>query len=83
MLTSTFALDRSNPFHERAAERLANEQVGWVVTVAADGTPQPFVQSNAHAVFIVFDTATGEVTSYSADVTAGESPVVLDRFTIG
>jgi hypothetical protein len=51
--------------------------------LAADGTPQPFVQSNAHAVFTVFDTATGEVTSFSADVTAGEDPVVLDRFTIG
>ncbi|WP_353807694.1 hypothetical protein [Agromyces sp. SYSU T00194] len=51
--------------------------------LAADGTPQPFVQSNDLAVFTVFDTATGEVTSYSANVTAGEAPKVIDVFTIG
>lgn len=51
--------------------------------LSADGTPQPFVQSNNHAVFTVLDTASGEVTSYSADITAGQEPVVLDRFTIG
>jgi PPOX class probable F420-dependent enzyme len=37
----TFAIDRSNPFHARAAERLTTERVGWLVTVDADGTPQP------------------------------------------
>lgn len=47
--------------------------------LSADGTPQPFVQSNNHAVFTVLDTATGEVTSYSADITASELPVVLGR----
>lgn len=51
--------------------------------LAADGTPQPFVQSNNHAVFTVFDTATGEVTSYAANVTAGEAPALIDRFAIG
>jgi len=51
--------------------------------LAADGTPQPFVQSNDHVVFTVFDTATGEVTSYAANVTEGEQPTMLDRFTIG
>lgn len=51
--------------------------------LAADGTPQPFVQSNHHAVFTVLDTGTGEVTSYAANVTEGEQPVLLDRFTIG
>jgi len=41
MPTSTFALDRSNPFQARAADRLTSEQVGWLVTVNADGTPEP------------------------------------------
>jgi len=51
--------------------------------LAPDGTPQPFVQSNDHAVFTVLDTATGEVTSYAANITAGEAPSVIDRFAIG
>jgi PPOX class probable F420-dependent enzyme len=37
----TFAIDRSDPFQARAAERLTTEPVGWLVTVDADGTPQP------------------------------------------
>lgn len=34
-------LDPNNAFHTRVAERLKNEHVGWIVTVSADGTPQP------------------------------------------
>ncbi|CAN5454517.1 hypothetical protein BH09CHL1_BH09CHL1_07610 [soil metagenome] len=34
-------LDPTNDFHARAAERLTTEEVGWLVTVAADGTPVP------------------------------------------
>jgi PPOX class probable F420-dependent enzyme len=38
---STFTLDRSNAFHARAADRLTTETVAWLVTVDADGTPEP------------------------------------------
>jgi PPOX class probable F420-dependent enzyme len=34
-------LDPNNAFHARAAERLKTEEVGWLVTVSDDGTPQP------------------------------------------
>lgn len=34
-------LDPTNAFHARAAERLKTEEIGWLVTVAADGTPEP------------------------------------------
>ncbi len=34
-------LDPNNEFHTRAAERLRTEEVGWLVTVSADGTPEP------------------------------------------
>lgn len=34
-------LDPNNAFHTRAAERLKNEEVGWLVTIGSDGTPQP------------------------------------------
>ncbi|MEX5631773.1 metallophosphoesterase family protein [Parafrankia sp. FMc2] len=51
---------------------------------AADGTPLPFVQSNDHAVFSVFDTAAAQVVSYSFDLrTPDVAPVVLDRFRLG
>jgi PPOX class probable F420-dependent enzyme len=53
---STFALDRSNPFQVSAADRLTTEPVGWLVTVDADGTPQPspvwFVWDGADTVLI-------------------------------
>ena len=41
MPVSTFAIDCSIPFQARAAERLTTEPVGWLVTLDADGTPQP------------------------------------------
>ena len=34
-------IDRSTDFGARAARRLAEEQVGWLTTVRADGMPQP------------------------------------------
>lgn len=34
-------LDPNNAFHACATERLMNEQVGWLVTVGPDGTPEP------------------------------------------
>lgn len=34
-------LDPNNAFHTRAADRLRAEEVGWLVTVAPDGTPEP------------------------------------------
>jgi len=40
-MPATFSIDRSNPFQDRAAGRLTTETVGWLVTVGADGTPQP------------------------------------------
>jgi PPOX class probable F420-dependent enzyme len=36
-----FALDTSTPFGQRAERRLREERLGWLTTVAADGTPQP------------------------------------------
>jgi PPOX class probable F420-dependent enzyme len=38
---ASFTLDRSNAFHHRAAGRLETEIVAWLVTIGADGTPQP------------------------------------------
>ncbi len=35
------ALDFSTDFGKRAQERLEREQIGWLVTVGGDGTPQP------------------------------------------
>ncbi len=35
------ALDFSTDFGKRVQERLEREQVGWLVTVGGDGTPQP------------------------------------------
>jgi PPOX class probable F420-dependent enzyme len=34
-------IDTSSSFGRRVVERLENEQVVWLTTVAADGTPQP------------------------------------------
>src|SRR5918911_4626179 len=34
-------IDTSSSFGRRVLERLENEQVVWLTTVAADGTPQP------------------------------------------
>ena len=34
-------IDTSTEFGQRAAQRLANEQVAWLTTVDASGTPQP------------------------------------------
>ena len=34
-------IDATTPFGERAARRLREEIIGWLVTVRADGTPQP------------------------------------------
>jgi PPOX class probable F420-dependent enzyme len=34
-------IDTSSSFGRRVVERLQNEQVVWLTTVAADGTPQP------------------------------------------
>jgi PPOX class probable F420-dependent enzyme len=36
-----FALDPSIPFHARVARRLADELIGWLVTVNSRGAPQP------------------------------------------
>jgi PPOX class probable F420-dependent enzyme len=36
-----FAIDTSTPFGARAAERLANATLGWLVTVSPGGAPQP------------------------------------------
>ncbi len=36
-----FSLDTSTPFGERVARRLNDEIVVWLVTVRADGTPEP------------------------------------------
>lgn len=33
--------DPATPFGQRVAERLRNEHIIWLTTVAADGTPQP------------------------------------------
>ena len=33
--------DASTPFGARAERRLREERIGWLVTVRADGTPQP------------------------------------------
>ena len=35
------ALDFSTDFGKHARERLEREQIGWLVTVGGDGTPQP------------------------------------------
>ena len=37
----TFAIDTSTPFGERAARRIRDELVGWLVTVSPAGAPQP------------------------------------------
>ena len=34
-------IDTNAPFGGRVAQRLQSEQVGWIVTVNADGTPEP------------------------------------------
>lgn len=34
-------LDPNNAFHARAAERLKTEDVGWLITIGPDGTPEP------------------------------------------
>lgn len=34
-------LDTNTAFGQRAARRLREETIGWLVTVRADGTPQP------------------------------------------
>ena len=34
-------IDTSSSFGRRVVERLENEHVVWLTTVAADGTPQP------------------------------------------
>lgn len=34
-------LDTTTAFGQRAARRLRDERIGWLVTVRADGTPQP------------------------------------------
>jgi len=50
----------------------------------AEGTPQPFIQSNGHIVFTVLDTGTNEVTSYVKDMADVEAPAqVFDKFTLG
>ena len=37
----TFGLDTSTPFGARVEQRLRSEQVIWLTTVNADGTPEP------------------------------------------
>jgi len=50
----------------------------------ATGSPEPFVQDNALAVFAVLDTGANEVVSYVYDVRTPElEPVVFDRFSLG
>jgi PPOX class probable F420-dependent enzyme len=34
-------IDTSTPFGKRAERRLRSERIGWLTTVASDGTPQP------------------------------------------
>jgi PPOX class probable F420-dependent enzyme len=34
-------IDTSTPFGARVADRLANDQIGWLTTVGKDGTPHP------------------------------------------
>jgi len=36
-----FAIDTSTPFGERAARRIREELLGWLVTVSPAGAPQP------------------------------------------
>ena len=36
-----FTIDTSNEFGQRVTQRLADEQVIWLTTTSADGTPQP------------------------------------------
>ncbi|WES62824.1 metallophosphoesterase [Microbacter sp. GSS18] len=46
-----------------------------------DGVPQPYVQSNDHAVFSVLDTGAREVVTWAFDVRAPDvAPWVIDRF---
>ncbi|GAA3637764.1 metallophosphoesterase [Microbacterium awajiense] len=52
--------------------------------LAADGTPQPFVQSNDLAVFAMLDTGANELVSYAYDVrTPDVDPWIIDRFSLG
>jgi PPOX class probable F420-dependent enzyme len=39
--TKMFSIDTSTDFGKRIADQLANEEVIWLTTVAADGTPRP------------------------------------------
>ncbi|WP_068402162.1 metallophosphoesterase [Kribbia dieselivorans] len=49
----------------------------------AQGTPLPYVASNFHVVFQMFDSYTGELTSWIHPVNApDQAPVVLDVFTL-
>ncbi|MBB6391102.1 metallophosphoesterase [Microbacterium thalassium] len=49
-----------------------------------DGLPQPYVQSNDHAVFSVLDTGAGEVVTWAFDVRMPElGPWVIDRVAVG
>ena len=34
-------IDSSTEFGKRVEQRLRDEQIGWIVTVGTDGTPQP------------------------------------------
>jgi PPOX class probable F420-dependent enzyme len=36
-----FAIDTDTPFGQRAARRLREEKIAWLVTTSGDGTPQP------------------------------------------
>jgi PPOX class probable F420-dependent enzyme len=38
---TTMQIDTSSEFGARVARRLSEDNIGWLTTVAADGTPQP------------------------------------------
>lgn len=54
-----FTIDSTSDFGARAARRLRDEQIGWLVTVDADGTPQP------SPTWFLWEEATGTILIYS------------------
>jgi len=52
-----FTIDTETPFGERAARRLREERLAWLVTTSDDGTPQPvpvWFLWDGHASFLIY-----------------------------